>query len=123
MRSPRIFAWCDPRRRRGALRHIEGEFGAGTVMRMGEEGAQVRCDAIPTGADLARLSAPPGPWYPESMAIKTNPAVEPAPRPGPLTVLVDADEFDAAMADPLVLKANEEATEYLERLEREGRSI
>jgi recombination protein RecA len=41
---------------RGALAHIEREFGAGTLMRMGDPGAQVRCDAIPTGAlslDLA----------------------------------------------------------------------
>src|SRR4030081_121600 len=41
---------------RGALILIEREFGKGTVMRMGDEGAQVRCEAIPTGAlslDLA----------------------------------------------------------------------
>ncbi len=41
---------------RGALTHIEREFGKGTVMRMGDPGAQVRCEAIPTGAislDLA----------------------------------------------------------------------
>jgi recombination protein RecA len=41
---------------KGALKHIEQEFGKGTVMRMGDEGAQVRCEAIPTGAlslDLA----------------------------------------------------------------------
>ena len=41
---------------RGALKHIEREFGQGTVMRMGDKGAQVRCEAIPTGAlslDLA----------------------------------------------------------------------
>lgn len=41
---------------RGALTQIEREFGKGTVMRMGDEGAQVRIDAIPTGAlslDLA----------------------------------------------------------------------
>ena len=41
---------------RGALAHIEREFGKGTLMRMGEEGAQVQCEAIPTGAvslDLA----------------------------------------------------------------------
>src|SRR5947199_5001579 len=40
----------------GALMQIEREFGKGTVMRMGDEGAQVRCEAIPTGAlalDLA----------------------------------------------------------------------
>jgi recombination protein RecA len=40
----------------GALGQIEREFGKGTVMRMGDEGAQVRVDAIPTGAlslDLA----------------------------------------------------------------------
>ncbi len=40
----------------GALTQIEREFGEGTLMRMGEEGAQVRCEAIPTGAislDLA----------------------------------------------------------------------
>ena len=41
---------------RRALAHIEREFGKGTLMRMGEEGAHVRCQAIPTGAlslDLA----------------------------------------------------------------------
>jgi hypothetical protein len=41
---------------RGALGHLEREFGKGTVMRMGDPGAQVRCEAIPTGAlslDLA----------------------------------------------------------------------
>ena len=41
---------------RGALQHIEREFGKGTLMRMGEPGAQVRCEAISTGAlslDLA----------------------------------------------------------------------
>jgi recombination protein RecA len=40
----------------GALTQIEREFGKGSVMRMGDEGAQVRCDVIPTGAlslDLA----------------------------------------------------------------------
>jgi recombination protein RecA len=40
----------------GALTQIEREFGQGTVMRMGDEGAQVRVEAIPTGAlslDLA----------------------------------------------------------------------
>src|SRR5258707_8578622 len=40
----------------GALTQIEREFGKGTVMRMGDEGAQVRVSAIPTGAlalDLA----------------------------------------------------------------------
>src|SRR5438132_7334218 len=39
-----------------ALTQIEREFGEGTVMGMGDEGAQVRCEAIPTGAlwlDLA----------------------------------------------------------------------
>jgi recombination protein RecA len=40
----------------GALTQIEREFGKGTVMRMGDEGAQVKVSAIPTGAlalDLA----------------------------------------------------------------------
>jgi recombination protein RecA len=40
----------------GALTQIEREFGKGAIMRMGDEGAQVRVDAIPTGAlslDLA----------------------------------------------------------------------
>ena len=39
-----------------ALGQIEQQFGKGTVMRMGDEGAQVRVEAIPTGAltlDLA----------------------------------------------------------------------
>ncbi|HWY18886.1 MAG TPA: recombinase RecA [Solirubrobacteraceae bacterium] len=41
---------------KGALTQIEREFGKGTVMRMGDEGAQVRVEVIPTGAlslDLA----------------------------------------------------------------------
>jgi recombination protein RecA len=41
---------------RGALAQIEREFGKGTVMRMGDPGAQVKVNAIPTGAlslDLA----------------------------------------------------------------------
>jgi recombination protein RecA len=40
----------------GALTQIEREFGKGTIMRMGDEGAQVRVEAIRTGAlslDLA----------------------------------------------------------------------
>jgi recombination protein RecA len=41
---------------RGALSQIEKQFGKGTVMRMGDPGARVAVDAIPTGAlslDLA----------------------------------------------------------------------
>ncbi|CAA9467512.1 MAG: RecA [uncultured Solirubrobacteraceae bacterium] len=40
----------------GALAQIERQFGKGSVMRMGDEGARVEVDAIPTGAlslDLA----------------------------------------------------------------------
>ena len=40
----------------GALTQIERQFGKGSVMRMGDEGAQVKVNAIPTGAlslDLA----------------------------------------------------------------------
>src|SRR5919199_1817832 len=40
----------------GALTQIEREFGKGTIMRMGDEGAKVRVEAVPTGAlslDLA----------------------------------------------------------------------
>ena len=40
----------------GALTQIERQFGKGTVMRMGDPGARVAVDAIPTGAlslDLA----------------------------------------------------------------------
>src|ERR1700738_2805893 len=47
----------------GALTQIEREFGKGTIMRMGDEGAQVRVDAIPSGAlslDLALgIGGPP----------------------------------------------------------------
>jgi recombination protein RecA len=35
---------------KAALGQIEHQFGKGTVMRMGDEGAQVRVEAIPTGA-------------------------------------------------------------------------
>src|SRR5689334_11382324 len=34
----------------GALQQIERQFGKGSVMRMGDEGAQVKVNAIPTGA-------------------------------------------------------------------------
>ncbi|MGZ4251466.1 MAG: recombinase RecA, partial [Solirubrobacteraceae bacterium] len=34
----------------GALSQIERQFGKGTVMRMGDPGARVAVDAIPTGA-------------------------------------------------------------------------
>src|ERR671927_1464633 len=34
----------------GALTQIERQFGKGTVMRMGDPGARVAVDAIPTGA-------------------------------------------------------------------------
>jgi recombination protein RecA len=34
----------------GALTQIERQFGKGSVMRMGDEGAQVKVNAIPTGA-------------------------------------------------------------------------
>src|SRR5437660_6465300 len=50
---------ADAKRRaalKGALSQIEKQFGKGTVMRMGDPGARVACDAIPTGAlplDLA----------------------------------------------------------------------
>src|SRR5690242_18937263 len=40
----------------GALSQIEREFGKGTIMRIGDEGAKVRVQAVPTGAlslDLA----------------------------------------------------------------------
>jgi recombination protein RecA len=40
----------------GALAQIDKEFGKGSVMRMGDEGARVKVDAVPTGAlslDLA----------------------------------------------------------------------
>src|SRR5436305_1427982 len=52
-------AAADPKRQaalKGALSQIEKQFGKGTVMRMGDPGARVACDAIPTGAlalDLA----------------------------------------------------------------------
>jgi RecA/RadA recombinase len=41
---------------RSALTHIEREFGAGTLMRMGDAGAQARCEAIPTGAQARMMS-------------------------------------------------------------------
>ena len=41
----------------GALTQIEREFGKGTVMRMGDEGAQVRCRRDPDGRALARPRA------------------------------------------------------------------
>jgi hypothetical protein len=53
---------------RGALAHIEREYGQGALMRMGDESAQVRCDAIPTGA-LSLLS-PAANWQ---VAIATDP--------------------------------------------------
>ena len=46
-----------------------------------------------------------------------------APKAGFLTVLIDVDEYEEALRDPRVLRTNLEATEFLERLEREGRSL
>jgi hypothetical protein len=46
-----------------------------------------------------------------------------APKAGFLTVVVDADEYEEALHDPRVHQTNREATEFLERLEREGRSL
>ena len=37
----------------GALTQIERQFGKGTVMRMGDPGARVAVDAIPTGRAVA----------------------------------------------------------------------
>ena len=48
---------------------------------------------------------------------------EKTPEAGFLTVVVDADEYEKALLDPLVHQTNLEATEFLERLEREGRSL
>ena len=42
----------------GALAQIERQFGKGTVMRMGDEGAQVRVDAIPPAR--SRSTSPSG---------------------------------------------------------------
>lgn len=58
------------------------------------------------------------------MASTIDPrTIDPTAQPGPLTVLVDADEFEEALRDPRVQRFNREATEYLERLEREGRNL
>lgn len=46
-----------------------------------------------------------------------------AAKAGFLTVVVDADEYEEALRDPRVHQTNREATEFLERLEREGRSL
>ena len=46
-----------------------------------------------------------------------------APKAGFLTVVADADEYEEALRDPRVLRTNREATEFLERLEREGHSL
>ena len=65
VRSCRLACWSmsnqDPSKARdtalqGALTQIERQFGKGSVMRMGDPGAQVKVEAIPTGAlslDLA----------------------------------------------------------------------
>ena len=57
------------------------------------------------------------------MALQTNSTTEVVARPNALTVVVDADEFEEALLDPRVHQGNLEATEFLERLEREGRSL
>jgi len=49
--------------------------------------------------------------------------VQAAPKAGFLTVVVDADEYEEALRDPRVHQTNREATGFLERLEREGRSL
>ena len=41
----------------GALTQIERQFGKGTVMRMGDEGAKVRVGVVPTGSAVARPRA------------------------------------------------------------------
>jgi hypothetical protein len=46
-----------------------------------------------------------------------------APKAGFLTIVVDADEYEEALLDPRVHQGNLEATEFLEKLEREGRSL
>jgi hypothetical protein len=57
------------------------------------------------------------------MALKTNSSIGMAARPNALTVILDADEFEEALLDPRVHQGNLEATEFLEHLEREGRSL
>ena len=58
------------------------------------------------------------------MATKVDPKNKAkAPKAGFLTVVVDADEYEEALLDPLVHKTNVEAAEFLEKLEREGRSL
>jgi hypothetical protein len=58
------------------------------------------------------------------MAITIDPKNKAqAPKAGFLTVVVDADEYEEALRDPRVHRGNREADEFLERLEREGRSF
>lgn len=73
--------------------------------------------------EIASAASSPARGTVNRMAIKTKSTVGLPAQPGPLTVLVDADEFDQALVDPRVQQTNVQATEFLERLEREGRSL
>ncbi|GEM_PF-2300959 len=62
--------------------------------------------------------------YAQAMATKVDPKNKAkAPKAGFLTIVVDADEYEEALLDPRVHQGNLEATEFLEKLEREGRSL
>jgi hypothetical protein len=65
-----------------------------------------------------------GHCYPSGMATKVEPKNKAkAPKAGFLTIVVDADEYEEALLDPRVHQGNLEATAFLEKLEREGRSL
>src|SRR5256714_10230062 len=69
----------------GALQQIERQFGKGSVMRMGDPGAQVKVNAIPTGALALDLALgiggrPPGGTLPAFGPPHTRQTTAPYPR-------------------------------------------
>ena len=98
----------------GALTQIEREFGKGTVMRMGDEGAQVRCEVIPTGAlslDLAlgiggvprgRIVELYGPESSGKTTLSLH-AIAEAQRKGGICAFIDAEHaLDPGLARPSI---------------------
>jgi hypothetical protein len=72
---------------------------------------------------VAALSSMTGAPFPGITGVKNAAVKAQAPKAGFLTVVVDADEYEEALRDPRVHRGNREADEFLERLEREGRSF
>ena len=115
---PRILARCSP------VAELCNSLGKWQIAREPKFGGKPAIVALPVNRPQPPNSRPPRPWYPESVATTVDPENKAqAPEAGFLTVVVDADEYEKALLDPRVHQTNLEATEFLERLEREGRSL